>query len=108
MLYDTPNVVAIYYYVWKQKYIFHLEERLIGSSGIKTHDHTIVRQTRCHLSYHASIWIFAVPRKKNFVSPGPNWENLWKVKILDYFFFTSILKFLSLKLFYDVIDEKYH
>ena len=58
VLYDTPNVVAIYYYVWTQQYVFHLEARLIGSSGIWTHDLSIVSQTRCHLSYRASVLIY--------------------------------------------------
>ena len=56
-LYDTPNVVAIYYYVWKQQYIFHLEAYLIGSSGVWTHDLSIMMRTCCHISYHASVKI---------------------------------------------------
>ena len=36
-------------------YGFHLETRLIGSSGIQTHDLSIVGRTRCHLSYRASV-----------------------------------------------------
>ena len=32
-----------------------LKHSLIGSSGIRTHDPTIVGRTRCHLSYRASV-----------------------------------------------------
>ena len=35
--------------------MYSLEARLIGSSGIRTHDLSIVRRTRCHLSYRASV-----------------------------------------------------
>ena len=61
VLYDTPNIVAIYYYVWKQQYASHLEVRLIKSSGIRTRDLSIVRQTRCHLSYRASVDAYFMP-----------------------------------------------
>ena len=54
-LYDTPNVIAINYYVWKQQYVFPFEAHIIGSSGIWTHDLLMVRPTRCHLRYRTSF-----------------------------------------------------
>ena len=49
--------VTIYCHVIKRAIWLYLRSGLIGSSGIRTRDLSVLSLTRCHLSYRASVYV---------------------------------------------------